>query len=278
MAALSAHAERILAPVSGLPRKERERRQYMVLQAFIDDSVEAGKFLVFAGYVAPVETWLAFSDEWKVALTQAHLPRFKMAEAAQRDPLISGYFYRIIENHLDQLFALGVEIDGLRRAVRELNLSKEFENPYAIIYPMMYDFTLAYRHEIGISEPVDFFFDKHGSRRQVEEGFRYMLSQAQEERRHMMGEPPRFEDDDQFLPLQAADLLAWHVRAQWLKYGTIVGRPLELSWRAKKAMTGLIAELRYDEIKENLEKLIRQRRGGGTEVSISFTGLDGRKF
>lgn len=248
----------------------------MALQAYIDDSVQAGRFLVLAGYVASVEQWLAFSDEWKEALQQARWSKFKMSEA-KRDPVIAGYFYRIIETHLDTIFAVGVDIDGLKRAARELGMPIAFENPYSLVYPMMYEFTLNYRHKIGIAEPVDFIFDKHGSRREVEQGFRYMTSLAGENG-DQHGKPPRFEDDEYFLPLQAADLLAWHVRAQWVRHGTIVSRPLEMSWKSLKSMEGLIAELAYGEIKENFERLIQFRRPGVPIISVQFTGLDGRKI
>jgi hypothetical protein len=92
---------------------------------------------------------------------------------------------------------------------------------------------------------------------------------------------PRFADDTQFLPLQAADLLAWHVRKQWLKYGTIVGRPFEMSWPHRKSIVGFRANFTYEDAKDNLTRMIveeRYRRRENLSLAVAFTDLDGRKF
>jgi hypothetical protein len=61
----------------------------MAIQAYMDDSFSPGGVHVLAGYVAPAESWAAFSKEWEQLLPRA-LPgktgkyRFKMKEMARR--------------------------------------------------------------------------------------------------------------------------------------------------------------------------------------------------
>jgi hypothetical protein len=67
--------------VSGLPSSERTKRRMMALQAYFDDSKEAGRVVVLAGLIAPAEQWAAFSDEWKGMLTlRRNWLYFKMSE------------------------------------------------------------------------------------------------------------------------------------------------------------------------------------------------------
>ena len=51
----------------------------------------------------------------------------------------------------------------------------------------------------------------------------------------LAGRTPRFETDDDFLPLQAADMIAWHARAHWLRHRSLTtGDRLEFSWKSKR--------------------------------------------
>src|SRR6185437_369377 len=97
----------------------------MTLQAFIDDSAEAGQVLVLAGYISSADDWRVFSDEWQKRLDHAGWKRFKMSEVATGGPErmeIAGWFYRAIEEHVQAYIAVAVDIPALRRAVREVGL------------------------------------------------------------------------------------------------------------------------------------------------------------
>jgi hypothetical protein len=43
----------------------------MALQAFADDSMEAGRVLVLAGYISTAEQWSNFCKEWKASEHEA---------------------------------------------------------------------------------------------------------------------------------------------------------------------------------------------------------------
>ena len=71
----------------------------MVLQAYVDESVTPGGVIAFAGYVASVEAWAKFSEEWEELLPLAKVSeggrrRFKMSEMVTRMDNVKA-FYRV---------------------------------------------------------------------------------------------------------------------------------------------------------------------------------------
>ena len=201
----------------------------MILQAAIDDSRE-GSIIVLAGHIATAESWAHFAKAWEEILPYSGLTDkhgkcyFKMSEMASGDDrrLKAGFFYRIIENHLNKMIAVAVDIRALRQVVCELGLPEPLENPYALIYRCILEATTQFQKQIGLNEPVDFFFDKDGQERKVKRGFEILRQNLATG--GLLGHEPQFKNDEKFLPLQAADLIAWHLREHWLTHGAITGR------------------------------------------------------
>ena len=75
----------VRAQVSGFPKRERERRWLVILQACFDDSGSEpnSNAYVLAGWMAPVPAWELFTDEWEVELKAGPKPLdyFKMNDA-----------------------------------------------------------------------------------------------------------------------------------------------------------------------------------------------------
>jgi hypothetical protein len=72
---------------------------------------------------------------------------------------------------------------------------------------------------IPLEEPVDFYFDNTTEKRPILESWDGYLADIAEhypDQRPLYGTTPRFEDDEVFLPLQAADFRAWWVR-KWVQ-------------------------------------------------------------
>lgn len=279
---------RVWAHISGLPTSKGLRRQLMVLQAYIDDSMEAGEVLVFAGYIASYEKWLAFTNEWQERLDmRPHWTALKMSEvAASGSPERwerAGWFYRVIEDHVQAFVVVALEIEPLRRVRRELGLPEVFENPYAVIYRMIIDAVAQFQDKLGISEPVDFIFDKHGQAKQVLMGYDIMMEHSDLELRSRLGKMPRFEDDKEFLPLQAADLLAWFARKHWVANRSITTKDIGVAWEPRVPILGFRANFGYEDIKANYLVLRDRLLAAGVigprmTIAVTFTGLDGRKF
>jgi hypothetical protein len=73
--------------------------------------------------------------------------------------------------------------------------------------------TLTFLDREGIDEPVDFIFDEqHGQSDLVQQAYSRFIETAQPEVRKLLGNRPIHRSDMDFLPIQAADLLAWNVR------------------------------------------------------------------
>lgn len=265
----------------------------MTMQAYVDDSRTNGKVLVFAGYIASVPEWLAFSKDWQERLDMwPRWPAFKMSEIAasadaQRHERAGG-FYRVIEDHARAFVAIAVDEQALIQVVQELGFPDYLENPYITAFRAIFDFTAQLQHELGITEPIDFIFDERSEKEQVRRGFEVFKQTCDPAIRGRVGNEPRFERDEDYLPLQAADLLAWHVRRHWLEHGSITTTPVRVSWPEKRAIRGYNFDMDYHNLATNMVRLkalvmknvhgVDMPSSGIVTVTVKFTGLDGKKI
>ena len=227
----------------------------MALQAFIDDSQTDGEVLVLAGYLASFEQWEKFSVDWQHLLDgPPRWERFKMveiastADAGRRERAAA--FYRVVEKYAAAFVAVAVELRPLAQAAREAGIPEgKLTNSYLFAHRAIMDATLQYQRDMGINEPVDFIFDRLGANeRFIREGWEMFASTRPPELKDLVGRPPRFETDDEFLPLQAADMLAWHAREHWLKHGSLTADQLLLSWKPKNNPKGYRFNIGYPDL------------------------------
>jgi hypothetical protein len=76
----------------------------------------------------------------------------------------------------------------------------------------------AYASDAPKGVRIDFWFDKRAEKKVILETWDDYLKHRPDKVRPLYGEAPKFEDDADFLPLQAADFWAWWVR-KWHKEG-----------------------------------------------------------
>lgn len=274
---------RVIALYSGLAPRRRRGRHFLSIQAFIDDSAEAGQVLVLAGYLASVEEWAEFSKTWQERLDHAGWKSVHMNEigSSPERMITAGWFYRAIEDHLKCFVAIAVHVDSLKRAVTDTGFRDAMvdpsylDNPYILAFRAILDLTAQYQHELGITEPVDFIFDERREEQKVRAGFEVFKEYCREDIKDRLGSKPRFEDDEEFLPLQAADILAWHVRKHWLRYKSITNGPIEISWQPKRDIKGYCFDVDYEDIKSLLlslkDRLIAAGHGSRMSISVSFS-------
>jgi hypothetical protein len=219
-------AERVWAMVSGLPSGSRERRKLMVLQVYIDDSGTGAKpVFVLAGWLADSAAWARFSTEWKVALTEPPaIDYFKMQEAwSCADGEFRGWNVEHRNRKVSRL--AGIIKDHARLGVHYVipyeqyrllissSFGKRWKDPFVIGSYLFMIASLHFFKDQGIDEPIDFIFDerKYESDK-VQSFYTEFVAGVPDEYKQMIGARPRHEDDKCFLPLQAADMLAWHIR------------------------------------------------------------------
>src|ERR1700746_1350220 len=69
---------------------------------------------------------------------------------------------------------------------------------------------------MGMHEPIDFIFDNKSEKEKVLTGWDWFISSLNPDMRKLVCPCPIFRKDEDFMPLQAADLWAWWVRKWFL--------------------------------------------------------------
>ncbi len=201
----------------------------MVAQAFVDDSGSKGstRHFVLAALLGSSEAWAEFSEEWRacLAMSPAIQPVFKMKEAAG----LSGAFWgwskedrdnklrllaRVI-NRYPKLFTFSmIDLDahtktwGLGPKPQSDPYFWPYQNTIMAICHHLWD--IGWRERFEIIYDVDVIF---GPRARLW----YPVIQKTMEFKYpdqasILPVDPMFKTDDEFLPLQAADMFAWCVR------------------------------------------------------------------
>jgi hypothetical protein len=237
---VSAAEDRVWAQVSGM-RPSQAVRQFLMalnLQAFVDESATFpnGEF-VLAGHIAPAEQWALFSREWEQLLPSAgtlnsegfyHFKMSEMAALPERMERVPA-FYWLIEKYVAVSISCRLNLVDFAKAharikaiYDRLNITVDFgewKNPYFYLFRSLMSRFHTDRHtledKLPLSELVDFYFDDRiHEKKVIWAAWDDLLDSMPSEMRNAYGAPPRFENDQKFLPLQAADLWAWWVR-EW---------------------------------------------------------------
>ena len=218
--------EALDAMVCGYSKANRDAAIMVMFKAYFDDSTsdEQTKILVLAGCIQSYKVWANFSMAWEAALASSPSIRyFHMREARQ----LEGEFDRWKAQDRDnKIRYLATVIEGYRPWTLVVWVSRVEHDtilkpiaPYMLRHPYV---TLFYgailklahvHHDMGIKLPVDYIFDEQGPiGDDAVLWYRHLKSWQPPEVAALMGGTPKFENDEMVVPLQAADMMAWHVR------------------------------------------------------------------
>lgn len=211
--------------LSGLPEAKRRRIPLVILQAYVDESGTRNQdaCMTFAGFISPAEEWAEFSNEWQRCLdAPPTLKSFKMREAANNP---SGEFRNWKKDDVRRKVRELVQI--IRRhaklAIHCTTSIRDFDalfssqdgplaNPYCLSFYAILT-GIGYEAAEMNAERLELIFDQHDKyARLVKSVYPYMKKKCDPELARMLPVEPLFRDDVEFLPLQAADLLAWLFR------------------------------------------------------------------
>jgi hypothetical protein len=214
-----------------------------VLQIWFDDSGKGhGPVFVLAGYLARVEDWCAFADDWNALLRKepSKLDYIKGYEAFGLRKQFKGWtendrderlkeFLQVTERYSGKGLAIVVPHDAFLAILKQS--FQPFKNPYMFAYALSFSVMLHFAHGNPDREPIELIFDNDlVKRRQAEKAYKEIFRVYPADFVALLGSnDPRFEDDKQFNPLQAADLLAYCVRARYEshpRYGKIRQSPI----------------------------------------------------
>lgn len=245
-----------------------------MLQAVVDDSGKGEPpVFVMAGFVLAAEEWAAFADQWQAVLEKdPKIEYFKMREAFRLIDQFSGFNLRDRDRKLQELVSVILHYDPLTirsvvphaayRTVFRGNIAKQMDYPYFLSYYGIMGALFRYGHlqEWQAGQKVDFIFDEQGKEGVVPQRvWNFAKETAPAWAKPLIGSGPIHRDDRTFLPLQAADLLAWQVRRFFLEQsrGGVYCAP---EWQALSALR--CAEDVWDE--ERLNKLYEGVRSTGS--------------
>jgi hypothetical protein len=215
--------------MAGLRHDSFGRVYVHMLKAFVDDSGSGGDspWYVLAGYVGTVESWDAFDGPWREVLNgPPKLEYFKASEAEslradgqwagitkdERNQRLDA-FIKVVGSHALRAIYVQVKQQDYNEIIKPY-VPPEWDHAYYFLFTGIIAGVTSIEKYAGISRPVEFFFDS--TDKQLKKRSKMLYGQVDD--------LPQFghrvinihyEDEKEFLPLQAADLLAWQIRRRF---------------------------------------------------------------
>lgn len=208
-----------------------EDRCVMIFTAYFDES---GKWtdpkvqdMVLAGYIATNNQWAQFEHEWKQAISEFGLPYFHMSEYAAKRPPYDTWtnqqreirFARLVEIiNANTTCSIGVTLPRLEYAVAMGEISKvvpakEYGFSFNFII-LMARFALAMKGHIKpqIAYVLDRGMQHSGEIISIMDKLGYVMDRVSPNHENVLGYlSARTENKERFVPLQAADILAYQL-------------------------------------------------------------------
>jgi hypothetical protein len=208
----------------------------MLLQGYFDDSGShpEGGWYVLAGFIAPAGSWKPFSDAWEAVLRKyPAIEYFKMSEAHNLTGQFAGWpaplrdqkvfeLAEVIEKYAVARIAAVVSQQDYNNHIKGVSPWQELDDPYFMLFYQIIVLTAHFiknledRNYPGLdfsNAEIDFVFDEQGKIGLNALSWWDVLKQALDPQFvRFLGSSPIFRSDRRVLPLQAADLYAWHAR------------------------------------------------------------------
>jgi hypothetical protein len=223
----------VLAQVARLGPRWAALRLLMALefQAFMDESASRDEF-VLGGYIQTAETWAKFALDWERLLPFGTVAKngkrhFHMTEMAYYGKWSDVQkFYAVIDEYEPVPVSFRMNLDDFRSAqermkifAKDMNWSIDWglwSNPYYFSFRNFLDEfhkrRYVFEEAVPLTEKVDFYFDDRSESAPIIAAWSEIRRKMPEETERYFGANPRFENDQDFLMLQAADLWSWWVR------------------------------------------------------------------
>jgi hypothetical protein len=205
-------------------REDRYSEYFITMvKAFVDDSGSGGDspWYVLAGYVGTVADWLGFEAEWAAVLDRPPLIKyFKGAEAESLKNQFDGFtrdqanakidaLIEVIGHHAQRAIIVRTRQKNYNEIIKP-KVPEIWDDAYHFLFPYFISAVLNMETYAGAGEPAEFVFDSSqrlDKRAQVQYTQLLQMPQYAGRMANVL-----FRDEKLFLPLQAADLLAWQVR------------------------------------------------------------------
>lgn len=208
----------------------------MALTYFIDDSGQSDPpVFVLGGIGLETHRLEAFEIDWRAILaTPPVVPQFKMKDCYRRDGGFKGIsseardvklkaLANVLHRHGCTTISVCVHHDDFARHFSG-RMMNTLDRPYQFLHHLVIAQAFNLERSRGNAGPVEFIFDRQqGEERSIQAAFAGMGEGLHPDIRSFLKGPPRFADDRDEMGLQAADMIAWHIRRSWDGAGSIAG-------------------------------------------------------
>jgi hypothetical protein len=191
-----------------------------------------------AGYLNRAENWTLFSNAWNEELkSKPSIKYLKMAEAWNRRDEFAGWseserneklrgFARVIRHFKPRSFDISVSRDRYYRLVSPIS-PRGLGSPHFICCFGVISMVSRFLVSEKVNIPTEFFFDEQaGVSDDLSVLFDEMKMSIPRKARSLIRGNPSFANDKMLVPLQAADMLAWHLRREHEEFGQIGNLPM----------------------------------------------------
>ena len=222
-----------------------------MLKFFVDDSgsdtKQDGLFVLY-GYMMEEPRWEDFAERWDAELKRPDffpISYCRMSDAEEGTGPFAGIDRPFRQRKVKDLAGVIHECHpaaiGCKLSWKDYNeivkgkVDPRLDNPYAILFFQVMrgvtEFQIRLNNEIsderkeqirknhGVEiaiKPVDFVFDDQGpAGLQCLQWWGGLKTRVSEPHLTVIGNTPQFKDDRELVPLQAADMLAWHIRREF---------------------------------------------------------------
>lgn len=197
---------------TGIAEWKRQGRLAMAMQVYCDESGKNdGPVYVMAGVASAPNQWVDFANEWQLEL-DSHPPirAFKMSKFKNSSRLSN--FADIFHKHVWFGFAVSVKHDEYENIIKG-RFDNWMDDPYMFLFDSIMNEIDRYTENGGYHGPIDFIFDEQLEKEApLNATWAAHLARMPPEKAARFESRPTFAKDERALPLQAADMLAWHVR------------------------------------------------------------------
>jgi hypothetical protein len=256
------------------------------LQAFVDDSASdvGDRRLFMAGYLNTARNWTLFEAAWRDELRAAPaLHYLRMVEANSLRGEFDGWtaearteklrgLARVIRHFKPLLsFEVSVSRDQYYQLVRPV-APRALGNPHFVSSFCVLSSVARCSQRRGATTPIKFVFDEQdGVSADLGLFFATMSLGLPRKARALISGMPAFENDKLFPPLQAADMLAWHIRREYEQLAS-EGR-LGMADLLRNADGHLISSIDKTYLQSWAEKFGRMPGVSGTQSKSQWRAL-----
>lgn len=197
----------------------------MTVVYHIDDSGRDDQpIFVLAGVAAAAGQISAFEDDWRSVLARPpSIATFKMKDAHGGRGEFKGWarqernikvleLAKTIERHAQALLSVAILHEDFDAVFRG-QIMDSMDHPYELLFHLILAEGFKQQRALGTDETASFIFDRQqGSERGLARLFDTFDKMLDPIMRSFLAERPAHADDRDKVVLQAADLIAWHVR------------------------------------------------------------------